>query len=273
MSPHFESEEFTEIVTDVIGDHIARITLSRPERMNGYTTRMAEELVAAIDGFARRDDLRALIITGAGRGFCAGGDVKSQVEIDMADSRTLGHAVVMREGFHRLTRLMRQLDKPTIAAVNGPAVAGGFSLALLCDFRIASRRATFGDPSGTVGLLPDEGGAWLFQRVMGTERAMRMTLLGESLSADEALRYAVVGEVVDHEDLESAAVDLAARLAARSPLTVRVAKRLIVQAQESTMSQALDQAEFAVMLTNDSDDFREGLAAFNEKRTPRFTGR
>lgn len=273
MKPVFGDNAFTEIVTDVVDDHIARITLSRPDRMNAYTSRMADELVAAVDGFARRDELRVLVITGEGRGFCAGGDVQSQVEIETAHSRILGDAVVMREGFHRLTRALRQLDKPTIAAVNGPAVAGGLTLALLCDFRIAGDRATFGDPSGTVGLLPDEGGAWLFQRVLGTERALRMTLLAESYSAVEAFDYGLVGEVVDHDELELASLRLARRLAERSPLATRVAKRLIVQAQESTMSQALDQAELAVMVTNDSQDFAEGIAAFKEKRKPEFTGR
>lgn len=264
----FEDIEYTTVEAG-----IARITLRRPERMNAYTSRMAAELVDAVTEFARDDALRVLIITGEGRGFCSGGDVRSEVEARIADERILGHATVMREGFHPLTRVLRQVDKPVVGAINGPAVAGGLVLALLCDIRIASDRATFGDPSGSVGLLPDEGGAWLFPRTMGMERALRMTLLDEPMDAAEARALGVVGEVVPHEQLEKVALDVARRLAARAPLAVRLAKRMMLRAQESTMEQALTDAELAVMVTNDSRDFGEGLAAFTERRAPRFTGR
>lgn len=272
MTDH-AAPEYTEIETDVVREHVARITLRRPDRMNAYTTLMAEELVRAISAFARDDSLRVLVITGEGRGFCSGGDVRSSVEIEMAHERVLGHATVMREGFHPLTRLLRLLDKPVVGAINGPAVAGGLVLALLCDIRIASDRATFGDPSGTVGLLPDEGGAWLFPRAMGLERALRMTLLAESYDAQQALDLGIISEVVPHEELEAASLELAGRLAQRAPLATRLAKRLMVQAQESTIEQALAQAELAVTITNDSHDFAEGLEAFTSRRTPTFEGR
>ncbi|MDQ4119038.1 MAG: enoyl-CoA hydratase-related protein [Actinomycetota bacterium] len=265
--------QYEDIVVDTLDPAVARITLNRPDRMNAYTSRMAEELTDAVTAFGRDDELRALVVTGAGRGFCSGGDVRSNTEIDIAHRRMLGHATVMREGFHRLVRAFAQLDKPVVAAINGPAVAGGLVLALLCDFRVASARATFGDPSGTVGLLPDEGGAWLFPRTMGLEAALRMTLLGERYDADRALQLGLVGDVVPHDELPEATAALARQLAERAPLSVRLAKRMMLRAMESSLEQALSDAELAVMITNDSADFAEGLSAFTERRTPRFEGR
>ncbi len=264
--------DYEDIIFEV-HEGIARLTLNRPGSMNAYTSKTVQECVSAVAAFAADDDAKVLVITGAGRGFCSGGDVKSQAELHVADARVLGHATVMREGFHPLTRAMRLLDKPVIGMINGPAMAGGLVLALLTDIRVASDRATFGDPSGTVGLLPDEGGAWLFPRVMGLERALRMTWLAESYAAQEALELGLVSEVVPHDELEDRVMTLARALAARAPLSIRLAKRMMLRAQESTMSQALEDAELAVMVTNDSRDFAEGVEAFLARRPPRFEGR
>ncbi|AWB93982.1 enoyl-CoA hydratase/isomerase family protein [Aeromicrobium chenweiae] len=265
--------DYQDITVETREEGITWLTLNRSASMNAYTSLTVQECTHAVGVFAADDSSRVLVITGAGRGFCSGGDVKSQVELEVADTRVLGHATVMREGFHPLTRAMRQLDKPVIGMINGPAMAGGLVLALLTDIRVASDRATFGDPSGSVGLLPDEGGAWLFPRVMGLERALRMTLLAETYGADQALSLGLVSEVVPHDELEDRVLSLARTLAARAPLAVRLAKRMMIRAQESTMSQALDDAELAVMITNDSADFAEGVAAFLGRRAPRFEGR
>src|SRR5207248_119666 len=157
---------------------------------------------------------------------------------------------------------LRRLDKPVIAMINGPAVAGGLTLALCCDLRIASEEAKLGDPSGRVGLLPDEGGAWLFPRVMGMDKALRMSLLNEVYSAEEALRLGLVTEVVPADQLEKRTMELARDVARRAPIAVRLAKHLMLRGQETTFEQSLADAALAVMISNDTEDALEGIRAF-----------
>lgn len=249
------------------------ITLNRPEVLNAYNAEMCAELVDAFRKYQRDDGMRALVLTGAGRAFCAGGDVRSAKEAEEGATRQLGHGMVMREGMHAVNRALYALDKPVIALVNGPAVAGGLVLALLCDFRIAARSARLGDTSGRVGLLPDEGGAWVFPRVMGVDAALRMTLLNEVYEAARARELGLVTEVVADDDLHRRGTELAEELARRAPLAVRLAKRMVRRAQSLTFDQALGDAEFAVDIVNDSQDVHEGVRAFVEKRRPSFEGR
>lgn len=264
---------YAAIRAEAHGEHVTRIVLDRPERMNAYTSELCGELVDALAAFAGDDARRVLVLTGAGRAFCAGGDVGDAADLAKAHERQLGHAAVMREGMHAVARALWECDKPTIAAIDGPAVAGGLTLALLCDLRIASERARLGDPSGNVGLLPDEGGAWLFPRAMGLEAAMRMTLLGETYDAHRARELGLVGEVVEHERLEARSLELAGRLAARAPLAVRLAKDLMRRGLTSGFETALRDAQAAVMIANESADAREGVTAFLQKRPPSFEGR
>ena len=253
-------------------DGVVVVTLDRPAALNAYTTRMCEELALALDAFGRTDEQRVLVLTGAGRGFCSGGDLTAGSEHGKATTRQLGHAVVMREGMHQVMRRLHALDKPTIAMVNGAAVAGGLALALACDFRIAADTAVLGDPSGTAGLLPDEGGAWLFPRFMGLDAALKMVLLGEKYGAEQARGLGLVTEVVPEARLREHTLGFARQLAARAPLAVRLAKRMMRNGLSATFEQSLAEAELAVMVTNDSDDVREGVAAFRERRPPEFRG-
>ena len=263
---------YETILVDTPRPRVVRVTLNRPESLNGYTPTMCRELTHELDAYAADDEARCLVITGAGRGFCSGGDIKRLEGYEMARHRQLGHGVVMREGNHRLGLTMRRLDKPLIAAINGPAVAGGLALALLCDLRIAADSAVLGDTSGNFGLLPDEGGAWLLPRSIGLDRALRMIWLSEVVDAKTALDLGLVTDVVPAASLQDTALDLAEQIAARAPMAVRLAKRLAVRGLEQDLDQALGEAELSVLAVNGSDDAREGIAAFAEKRKPTFTG-
>jgi enoyl-CoA hydratase/carnithine racemase len=179
----------------------------------------------------------------------------------------------MREGMQAVVLALRSLDKPSIAAVNGFAVAGGLALALACDFRVAAARARLGDTSNKIGLLPDEGGAWLFPQAMGRDRALKMVLLSEIYPAAEAERLGLVTEVVADEALEARSLELATALATRAPLAVRLSKTMIDRAAALSLADSMTDAQMAVMIANPSADVREGVAAFFAKRPPRFEGR
>jgi len=226
-------------------------------------------------GDARDDDeVRAVIITGAGRGFCSGGDISRDFQYP---ARYRGHRLEamleMRENMHQLVTLLRRFDKPTIAAVNGPAVAGGLTLALCCDFRIAAESAKLGDTSLKFALIPDEGGAYLFPKYMGLENALKMSLFSEVYDARKAKELGLVTEVVSDDELPSTARRWAERLADGPPIALRVAKRMMHKQQTMDLENALEDAALAVMVTNYCDDVKEGIAAFHEKRKPNFKGR
>jgi len=159
---------------------VATVTLNRPEKLNAYSEIMAHEMLAAFGNARDDDEIRAVILTGAGRGFCSGGDISKDFQ---HPTRYRGHRLEslleMRENMHQLIAFLQRFDKPTIAAVNGPAVAGGLTLALACDFRIAAESARLGDTSLKFGLIPDEGGAYLFPKFLGLERALKMSLFSE----------------------------------------------------------------------------------------------
>jgi len=267
-------EAFHDIRFDRPEAAIARITLARPKQMNAYTTRLCEEVVRAVETYWRDDALRVLVITGEGRGFCAGGDVSGADDAhgDLMKSQ-LSHAREMRDGMHRVIQALHRIDKPVIAMINGPAVAGGLTLALACDFRIASDSAKLGDTSGKFGLLPDEGGAWLFPRAMGLDRALKMTMLAEVYDAKTAFDLGLVTEVVPAGELEARTMAFARALAARAPLAVRLAKAMMVRGLTTSLDHSLSDAALSVMVANPTQDVREGVKAFFEKREPKFEGR
>jgi enoyl-CoA hydratase/carnithine racemase len=254
---------------------VARIILNRPQAMNAYTGLMCEELLAAIALYRDDDELRALILTGAGeRAFCTGGDIGGGGEEPRrVATAPMGHGREMRDGMQAVVLALRRLDKPSLAMIRGYAVAGGLALALGCDFRFAGGSARLGDTSNKVGLLPDEGGAWLFPRVMGLDKALKMTLLHEVYDAETAMRLGLLTEVVADADLEERALAFCESLAAKAPLAVRLTKMMMLKACEVGLEASMVDAQMAVMVTNPSQDVREGLAAFRQKRAPKFEGR
>jgi 2-(1,2-epoxy-1,2-dihydrophenyl)acetyl-CoA isomerase len=255
-------------------NYIATITLNRPEKLNAYSEVMVHEIITALADARDDNEVRAVVITGAGRGFCSGGDVSKDFEYP---SRYRGHRMEamleMRENMHQLVTLLRRFDKPTIAAINGAAVAGGLTLALSCDFRLAAESARLGDTSLKFALIPDEGGAYLFPKFMGLQNALKMSLFSEVYPASEAKELGLVTEVVPDDKLLPTAMQWAERLAEGPPIAIRVAKRMMVKQQTMDLENALEDAAMAVMITNYTEDVKEGVAAFHEKRKPNFKGR
>ncbi len=265
--------DFEHILFEKTGA-VAIITLNRPAKLNAYSELMVHEILRALAEARDDDAVRAVILTGAGRGFCSGGDVSRDFQYP---ARYRGHRLEsmleMRENMHELVRFLHRFDKPVIAAINGAAVAGGLTLALSCDFRIAAESARLGDTSLRFGLLPDEGGAFLFPRFLGIDRALKMSLFSEVYSAREALALGLVTEVAPDGELMNVAREWAERLADGPPLAIRIAKRMMYKQLSMTLDNALEDAAMATLISNYTDDVKEGTAAFHEKRKPRFQGR
>ncbi|WP_029116517.1 enoyl-CoA hydratase/isomerase family protein [Mycobacterium sp. URHB0044] len=255
------------------GDGVAVVTLNRPDRLGAYTPQMCTELLDAIRQIRLDDDIRVMVLTGKGRGFCTGGDVSPDAGFAEALGHQLGRARELREDAHAVITALHQLDKPVICAVNGIAVNGGLAFALACDVRIVAASARMGDTSARAGLLPDEGGAWLFPRAMGYDKAFRMVALSELYDAAEALRLGLATEVVDDDALGQRTQELASRFASAAPLALRAVKFMMRRALENTLATSLGDAQQAVLWVGSTADAQEGKAAFLERRPPMFTGK
>jgi 2-(1,2-epoxy-1,2-dihydrophenyl)acetyl-CoA isomerase len=253
---------------------VAVVTMNRPAKLNAYSETMVHEMLTALADARDDDAIRAVIITGSGRGFCSGGDIGRDFRYPV---RYRGHALEsmleMRENMHALIRFLYRFDKPVIAAVNGAAVAGGLTLALACDFRIAAESARLGDTSLKFGLIPDEGGAYFFPRAMGMDHALKMSLYSEIYSAQRALELGLVTEVVEDAELMPAAHARALALAEGPPIAIRLTKRMMYKQQTMELDNALEDAAMATLASNYTEDVKEGIAAFHEKRKPRFHGK
>jgi enoyl-CoA hydratase/carnithine racemase len=266
-------KEFQQIIYEKSG-HVATVTLNRPQKLNAYSEIMVHEVLAGLGDARDDDEIRAVIITGSGRGFCSGGDIGSDFQYP---ARYRGHRMEsmleMRENMHELVKFLQRFDKPTIAAVNGPAVAGGLTLALSCDFRIAAESAKLGDTSLKFALIPDEGGAYLFPRFLGLEKALKMSLFSEVYPARQAHELGLVTEVVPDGELMSRAREWAERLAAGPPIAIRITKRMMYKQLTMSLDNALEDAALGTMVANYTDDVKEGISAFHEKRPPKFKGK
>lgn len=249
---------------------IATITLNRPEKLNAFVGHMRRDLAEALEATGSDRTIRVVVVTGAGRAFCAGGDVSFMADlIERQDTeefaRLLGAA-------RRVVMAIRQMNKPVIGAINGPASGAGCNLALACDLRIASTEATFSQSFVKLGLHPDWGGTYFLPHLVTPNRACEMFFLGEVMDAAEAMRLNVVNRVVAPEDLAPAVRDLAGRLRDAPPISLAAAKQAVYLSQTAELEEMLRYETEAQLRCFESEDGREGIRAFLEKRPPKFSG-
>jgi 2-(1,2-epoxy-1,2-dihydrophenyl)acetyl-CoA isomerase len=245
---------------------VLMITLNRPDVLNAFNADLHRALSASLTD-AQADDVRAVVITGAGRGFCVGQDLTEFREApgDIGER--------LRGNYHPNILALRRLEKPVLAAVNGPAAGAGLSFACACDLRLAAASATFVPAFINIGLVPDSGGTYFVRRLLGTARAFEWMTSGRRLSAAEALDWGLVSEVVADEKLAERAAERAAELAAMPTGGIGLTKRLFDHAENATLEEQLElEAQLQTTATKTAD-FREGVDAFLEKREPRFEGR
>lgn len=245
---------------------VARIELHRPDRLNAFTETMNQEILDALLAVEKDKAVRALIITGSGRGFSAGEDLKAASgEVDFGE--------VLRSRYNPMIKKLVGIEKPTVAAVNGTAAGAGMSLALACDFRIASDEAIFIQAFVNIGLVPDSGSLYFLPRLIGYAKALELTVLGEKIKADDALALGLVTKVVPAAELEEESWRFAERLAAMPTKAIGLIKRYMQRSFETRLDQMLEWEAFAQRTAGLTEDFREGVAAFIEKRRPEFRGR
>lgn len=247
---------------------IGRLVLNRPEKLNAFFGSMRDEIGDGLEELGADGSVRVVVVTGRGRAFCAGADVKYMHEL--LENEDFDEANALVEAGRRVIEAVTGMPKPVIAALNGPAAGGGANLALCCDLRVASDRASIGQTFNRIGLHPDWGGTWIVPRLVGSAKAAELFLFAEMIPADEALEIGLVNRVVPHDELEDVTREWADRLAAKPALSLALAKRAIRRSWSSTLDEMLAFEAEAQNRCFRSADAREGIRAFTEKRSPRF---
>ena len=255
-------------------DGIVTLTMNRPDERNALSEEpQMLEFVTVCERLKRDTRVRVVILTGAGSAFSAGGNIKH-----MRDKKSFsaGSPVQIRDayrnGIQQIPLALYELDVPTIAAVNGPAIGAGMDLSCMCDVRIASDRAKFASSFVKLGIVPADGGAWLLSRTIGPSKALEMMLTGETIDAEAARAIGLVTKIVPHDSLMDEAMAFARKIAAHPPLTLRLSKRLLRESQHVSLATSLEIAAAYQALAHYTQDHDEAVAAFLEKRQPIFTG-
>ncbi len=251
-----------------LDEGVLTITLNRPDVLNAFNRKMTDELQDAFKKAERDSAVRCIVLTGAGRAFSSGEDLKSRSANGESDFGS-----TLRQRYNPLVSKMRNIEKPVLGSINGVAAGAGCSIALACDLRIASDKGRFMEVFVRVGLVPDSGSSFFLPRLVGLGKALEMAFLGDEMGADEALRTGLVNRVVPSEELESATRELALRLAKSPTKAIGLAKRAINRALTMDLDQVLEYEVYGQEAAGASEDHQEGLAAFLEKRAPNFTGR
>jgi len=252
-------------------DHIGTITLNRPEKLNAFGGLMRQEIVDVLENVAADPKVRVVVITGAGKAFCVGGDVTEFVD---GSVKALSKLVPSeRHAMGKAVLAINAMEKPVIAAVNGVAAGGGCNLALACDIIIASDKARFGQVFTRRGVHPDWGGIYFLPRLVGYAKAAELIFTGEVIGAEEAFTIGLVNRLVPHDELGSATRKLAERIAMNAPIPIAFAKRGLQNFHKWDLSQAVDYESYTLEVTMKSEDIVEGFTAFVEKRDPVFKGR
>jgi 2-(1,2-epoxy-1,2-dihydrophenyl)acetyl-CoA isomerase len=247
-------------------DGVGTITLNRPEVMNATNDTLYRELSALLAEIARDDSVGAVVLTGAGRGFCAGADVRAMDPDAGLLKRRARHRWILRD----ILRPLVELEKPVIAAVNGAAVGAGFNIALACDIVLASERAVFSQIFARLALVPDLGGLYLLTRVVGLNKAKELCFTAKKISAAEAFDLGIVNHVVPADALLAHAQEMAAQIAAGPPTALSMVKTLLNKSSTATLDQMLEYESYAQTVAYTTAEHREGVAAFREKRDPDF---
>ena len=246
---------------------IARITLNRPDRLNSFTTQVHEELR---DALANLGDARVVVLTGAGRGFCAGQDLNDRA-VAPGEAVDLGETV--QTCWNPLIRTLTSLPQPVIARVNGVAAGAGANVALTCDIVVAAKSAKFIQSFSAIGLIPDSGGTWALPRLVGQARALGLALTGEPLPAEKAAEWGMIWRAVDDDALDAEVDAIADKVASLPPLGLAAIKEMIRSSWQYSLDEELERQAAAMRRLGFTEDYREGVAAFLEKRAPKFTGR
>ena len=257
-------------ILETIEDGVAILTLNRPDRLNAFSPDMMAGLREALPRLAVDDNVGAIVITGAGRGFTAGGDVKNMAN---RTGQTFEQRLESYRSMHVIPQLMRSLPKVIIGMVNGPAVGAGLGVALACDLRIAGRSARFATGFANVGYSGDFGGSWLLTRLVGTAKARELYFLNEMLDAEQAAALGMVNRVVDDAGLRDETLTLARRIASGPRVALGYMKKNLHAAETEPFSVVLEMEGLHQTRTAQTEDHREAVAAFAEKRKPRFRGR
>lgn len=260
--------EFETILLE-IKEGVARLTLNRPDRLNSFIVQMHDEVSRALESISK-SDARVLVLTGAGRGFCAGQDLADRAVAPTGEGVDLGDSLERR--YNPLVRRLASLEMPVICAVNGVAAGAGANIALACDIVIAARSAKFIQSFANIGLIPDSGGTWTLPRLAGHARAMGLALTGEPLSAERAEAWGVIWKCVDDEKLSEETNALAAKFAAAPTKGLATTKQLIRESSARDFNAQLDVERDAQRMLGRTHDYKEGVAAFMEKRSPTFKG-